>query len=290
MKKPDQSHRFLFEDHPIRGQYVTLDRSWQEIAQQAGLEGRGLSLLGEAVVAVTLIADTLKIEGSVTLQIRGAGPLGLLVVEADSKQKIRGIARQEGQIDDQMDIKEIFGSDQLVITIKTKGAEPYQGIVPLQGASLADALEYYFATSEQLATHFWLACDGQNASGMLVQKIPGKSEDDDAWDRVLHLASTVTDDELQRIPLDDLLHRLFNEETVRLFDSRTIEFSCSCSRERTVGMLLTLGKAEADDIVETEGEIAVNCEFCNANYRFDQIDVEQVFREGGATPSSSATH
>ena len=290
MKKLDQSHRFLFEDHPIRGQYVTLDKSWQEIAQQAGLEGRGLTLLGEAVAAVTLLADTLKIEGSVTLQIRGTGPLGLLVVEANSKQRVRGIARQSSQIEEKMDLQEIFGSDHLVITIKTKGAEPYQGIAPLLGMNFSDALEYYFATSEQLATQFWLACDGQNASGMLIQKLPGRSKDEDAWNRVIHLASTVTDEELKTDPLADLLHNLFREEAVRLFVSRTIGFFCSCTRKRTAAMLLTLGKAEADDIVEKEGAISVVCEFCNANYNFDAIDVAQVFSEGGAVWPSETTH
>lgn len=290
MKKPDLSHRFLFQDHPIRGQYVTLDKTWREIAQQAGLEGKGLTLLGEAMASIILLADTLKIEGSVTLQIHGTGPLGLLVVEANSKQQVRGIARQEGQIDDAMSLEEIFGSNHLVITIKTKGAEPHQGIVPLQGANFSEALEYYFATSEQLPTRFWLACDEENASGMLIQKLPGEAEDEDAWDRVLHLASTVTSDELQTVPLDDLLHRLFNEETMRLFDPRSIEFSCSCSRERTVGMLLTLGKAEADDIVEQEGVISVNCEFCNANYVFDGIDVAQIFGDGGSAPLTDTSH
>jgi molecular chaperone Hsp33 len=290
MKKPDQSHRFLFEDHPIRGQYVTLDKSWQEIAQQAGLEGRGLTLLGEAVAAVTLLADTLKIEGSVTLQIRGTGPLGLLVVEANSKQKIRGIARQSSQIEEPMDLQEIFGSDHLVITIKTNGAEPYQGIAPLRGSNFSDALEYYFDTSEQLATQFWLACDGQNASGMLIQKIPGRTKDDDAWNRVIHLASTVTEEELKTNSLADLLHKLFHEEAVRLFDSRDVGFSCSCSRERTAAMLLTLGKAEADDIVEKEGAVSVICEFCNASYNFDVIDVEQIFSEGRAVTLSETTH
>lgn len=290
MKKPDQSHRFLFQDHPIRGQYVTLDQTWREIAKQAGLEGRGLTLLGEAMASIILLADTLKIEGSITLQIHGTGPLGLLVVEANSKQQVRGIARQEGQIDDAMSLQEIFGSDHLVITIKTKGAEPHQGIVPLQGTNFSHALEYYFATSEQLATRFWLACDGENASGMLIQKLPGKSEDDDAWNRILQLASTVTNDELQTIPLDNLLHRLFHEETVRLFDPRSIEFSCSCSRQRTVGMLLTLGKAEADDIIEQEGEISVNCEFCNAHYVFDRIDVEQVFSDSASAPLTDTSH
>ena len=290
MKKSDQSQRYLFEDHPIRGQHISLDQSWQEIAQQGGLQGMGLSLLGEALVVVALLVDTLKIEGSVTLQIRGTGPLELLVVEANSKHEIRGTARQVGEINEQADLQQIFGSDVLVITIKTEGAEPHQGIVPLAGINLSDALEYYFATSEQLPTHFCLACDAENASGMLIQKLPGKLTDDDAWDRVLHLASTVTDDELQRLALDDLLHRLFNEETLRLFDAHGIKFSCSCSRERTAAMLLSLGKAEASEILETEGEISVSCEFCSTNYSFDQIDVEQVFGEGGTVPPSATTH
>ena len=290
MNNSDQSQRFLFEDHPIRGQHVSLDQSWQEIAQQGGVEGRGLSLLGEALVVVALLVDTLKIKGSVTLQIRGTGPLELLVVEANSKHEIRGTARQVGEIDEQADIQQIFGSDVLVITIKTEGAEPHQGIAPLRGIKLSDALEYYFATSEQLPTHFCLTCDAKNASGMLIQKIPGKLKDDDAWDRVLHLAATVTDDELQRLALGDLLRRLFNEETLRLFDSRTIKFACSCSRERTAAMLLSLGKAEASEILESEGEISVSCEFCSANYSFDQIDVEQVFGEGGAAPPNATTH
>ena len=259
MKKSDQSQRYLFEDHPIRGQHISLDQSWQEIAQQGGLQGRGLSLLGEALVVVALLVDTLKIDGSITLQIRGTGPLKLLVVEANSQHEIRGTARQVGKIDEKMDLQQIFGSDYLVITIKTEGAEPHQGIAPLRGINLSDALEYYFATSEQLPTHFWLACDEKNASGMLIQKLPGKLKDDDAWDRVLHLASTVTDDEMQRLALDDLLHRLFNEEILRLFDSHDIKFSCSCSRQRTAAMLLSLGKAEASEILEAEGDISVSC-------------------------------
>ena len=290
MKKSDQSQRYLFEDHPIRGQHISLDQSWQEIAQQGGLEGRGLSLLGEALVVVALLVDTLKIEGSVTLQIRGTGPLELLVVEANSKHEIRGTARQVGEINEQADLQQIFGSDVLVITIKTEGAEPHQGIASLAGINLSDALEYYFATSEQLPTHFCLACDAENASGMLIQKLPGKLTDDDAWDRVLHLASTVTDGELQRLALDDLLHRLFNEETLRLFDAHGIKFSCSCSRQRTAAMLLSLGKAEASEILEAEGEISVSCEFCSANYSFDQIDVEQVFGEGAVVSPDATTH
>lgn len=290
MKQPDQSQRFLFDDHPIRGQYVTLDEAWLTIVRQAGLGGKALSFLGEALAAVVLLVDTLKIDGSVTLQIRGTGPLGLLVVEANSAQKIRGIARQDGEIDDSMSMQEIFGSDYLVVTIKTANAEPHQGIVALQGVNLAEALEHYFATSEQLPTRFWLACDEQNVSGMLIQKLPGESADDDCWERVVHLAATVSSNELQQLPLDRLLYRLFNQDTLRLFDPRAVEFFCSCSRERTSGMLTTLGKAEVLAIIESEGIVEVTCEFCNAQYKFDRIDIEQLFLEGGATPSSTTAH
>jgi molecular chaperone Hsp33 len=290
MKKLDQSQRFLFEEHPIRGQYVSLDETWHTIAKQSGLEGKGLTLLGEALAAVVLLVDTLKIEGSVTLQIRGKGPLGLLVVEANSKHSVRGIARQEGEIGKDMSIQEIFGSDCLVITIKTKGAEPYQGVVPLQGANLAEALEYYFETSEQLSTRFWLAASEHNVSGMLIQKLPGKSADADAWDRAVQLAATITPAELQQLPIADLLHRLYHQETLRLFDPSPISFACSCSRERTSNMLLSLGKAEVLDIVQQEGEVAVTCEFCNECYRFDLIDIEQIFIEGEPVLPNTTTH
>jgi len=290
MKKPDQSQRYLFKDHPIRGQHVSLDQSWQRIVQQSGLDGTGLKLLGQALAAVVLMVDTLKITGSVTLQIRGSGPLRLLVVEANSDNKIRGVARQEAQIEEQMTIQEIFGSDSLVITIRTDQAEPYQGIASLQGDDLAEALEHYFATSEQLPTRFWLACNEKNVSGMLIQRLPGKLQDDDAWNRVLHLAATINSEELQQVSLEELLRRLFNQETMLLFEPSAMDFACSCSRERTSGMLLALGKAEVLDIVETEGVVAITCEFCNALYNFDRIDVEQLFLEGEVAPSNNTAH
>ena len=277
MKSLDQSQRFLFDKHPIRGQYVSLDESWARIVSQSGLEGRALRLLGEALAAMVLLVDTLKIKGSVILQVRGSGPLGLLVVEANSENQIRGIARQVGEITDGMDLAQIFGSEYFVITIKTDGAEPHQGIAPLQGANFADALEHYFATSDQLATRFWLTCDKDNVSGMLLQKLPGKAADEDAWNRVVMLADTLSAQELKLAELESVLYRLFHQEEIRLFDSNPLEFYCSCSRERTGAMLLTLGKPEVLEVLEQEGDVSVTCEFCNQHYRFDSIDVEQVF-------------
>ena len=290
MKSPDQSQRFLFDKHPIRGQYVSLDASWTRIVEQSGLEGRGLLLLGEALAAMVLLVDTLKIKGSVILQVRGNGPLGLLVVEANSENQIRGIARQAGEITDEMDLAEIFGSDYFVITIKTEGAEPHQGIAPLRGSNFAEALEHYFATSDQLATRFWLGCDQETISGMLLQKLPGKPADEDAWDRLCMLADTLSPQELKLAELESLLLRLFHQEEIRLFEPSPIEFFCSCSRERTGAMLLTLGKPEVLEVLEKEGDVSVTCEFCNQHYRFDSIDVEQVFSSSDVIMSSNTAH
>lgn len=290
MKSLDQSQRFLFDKYPIRGQYVSLDESWARIVAQSGLEGRALTLLGEALASMVLLVDTLKIKGSVILQVRGRGPLGLLVVEANSKNQIRGIARLVGEITDEMDLAQIFGCEYFVITIKTDGAEPHQGIAPLQGANFADALEHYFATSDQLATRFWLTCDKDNVSGMLLQKLPGKAADEDAWNRLVMLAHTLSAQELKLAELESLLYRLFHQEEIRLFDSNPLEFYCSCSRERTGAMLLTLGKTEVLEVLEQEGDVLVTCEFCNQHYRFDSIDVEQVFLSSERIEPSITAH
>lgn len=290
MKSLDTIQRFIFDAHPIRGQHVSLDKSWTTIVAQSQLEGRALLLLGEALAAVVLLVDTLKIKGSVILQVRGNGPLGLLVVEANSDNTVRGIARQSGAIDNEMSLQELFGSEYFVITIKVEGAEPHQGIAPLQGMSFAEALEHYFATSDQLATRFWFACDGDNVTGMMLQKLPGKAKDDDAWNRVVLLANTLADQELRLTELNSLLFRLFHQEEIRLFDSSNIEFYCSCSRERTAAMLLTLGKPEVLDILEQEGDVAVTCEFCNQRYGFDSIDIEQAFFGPGVVDDSATKH
>lgn len=290
MKAQDQSQRFLFEDHPIRGQHVSLDQTWQQIAQQGNLKGRALDLLGESLVVVALLVDTLKIEGSITLQIRGTGPLELLVVEARSDNSLRGTARQTGEIDQQMDLRQVFGSEYLVITIKTEGAEPHQGIASLQGSKISTALENYFASSEQLPTQFHLACDGNNASGMLIQRLPGKANDADAWDRVQHLASTISHEELLGLQLEELLQRLFHDETLSLFEPRATRFHCNCSRENTASMLLSLGKVEVDEILEQEGDISITCEFCSSDYRFESAEIEALFSDNTAVPSNVTTH
>ena len=283
MKDPDQLKRFLFSNNPIRGEHVSLDDSWREIVAQSDLKGKGLTLLGHALTAATLLVETLKIEGSVSLQIRGSGAIHLLLAEATSEHTIRGIVRQTHEPEDDLSLKEIFQTDKLVITIKSHKGSPYQGIVPLTGDSISTALKAYFDQSEQLPTHFWFACDEKSATGMLIQKLPAEESDKDAWNRVLCLAETTQQEELLTLKAEALLHRLFHEEEVELFKARPITFACTCSQERTLDMLVSLGKTEIDNLIEEQNEVAITCEFCNANYHFDKIDLEQLFSQGDIT-------
>lgn len=277
MKDHDQIRRFLFDQNPIRGQHVSLDESWQKIVAQSDAKGFALTLLGHALTAVTLLVDTLKIDGSVTLQIRGRGAIHLLVAEATSNNTIRGLVRQSRDLDDQISLQDIFATDKLVITIKNGTGKPHQGIVPLSGDNLSAALQSYFDQSEQLPTRFWFACDEKAATGMLLQKLPAETVDDGAWNRLLHLASTITNQELLDLKTEILLHRLYHEEGLRLFEADAISFVCGCSRQRTRDMLVSLGRVEIDDIIREQTEIAIICEFCNARYAFDNVDVEQLF-------------
>ena len=290
MKEPDQLKRFLFSDNPIRGEHVSLDDSWREIVAQSGLVGKGLTLLGHALTAATLLVETLKIEGSVSLQIRGSGAIHLLLAEATSDHTIRGILRQSHEPEDNLSLAEIFQTDKLVITIKGKKGAPHQGIVPLTGNNISTALQTYFDQSEQLPTHFWFACDENSATGMLIQKLPADESDKDAWNRVICLAETTQQEELLTLKAEGLLHRLFHEENLEIFEAKPITFACTCSQERTRDMLVSLGKDEIDRLIEEQNEVAITCEFCNSEYSFDKVDLEQLFSLGDIVLPSLTRH
>jgi molecular chaperone Hsp33 len=291
MKNHDRIQRFLFEDEPIRGQLVSLDNSWQTILQKSDAEGYAREILGHALAAVALLSSTLKFDGNITLQIRGQGPLHMLVAQATSDRTLRGIIRQSHAIEDETaSLADIFQSDKMVITIDSGKGKPHQGIVPLSGHTLSEALGAYFEQSEQLQTHLWLACNDDNASGLLIQKLPGEPHDPDAWERILQLSETITDNELYGLDSQELIYRLFHEESVRVFEQQPVSFQCSCSRERTSSMLKSLGKAELEDILKTEDSIGITCEFCNEHYSFDAIDVESLFNDRISESVSSKTH
>ncbi len=291
MRERDKQQKFLVESCDVRGHLVQLDDTWGEAVARIEYPDTVKQVLGEAFVAATLLASTIKFSGKLTLQVRGDGPVHLLVVQVTNEGTVRGLARWES-VPDSDQLAAVFGQDaRMIISIEaSEYAEPYQGIVPLEGERLSDALQAYFRTSEQLPTRLYLAVGEGSAAGMLVQKLPVEERtyhDADGWQRATVLCETLSDKELCFDDSETLLHRIFHEERVRLFDAEDVRFYCSCSRERTDGMLLGLGRAEVDDIVKEQGSVEITCEFCDAFYPYDAVDVAALFK-GVASSDSTA--
>jgi len=290
MNDSDTLLRFLFENAPVRGELVHLDATWQALLERHEYPPVVRDLLGQTLAAAALLAATIKFNGAITMQVQGDGPLRLMVVECTSARTLRGMAHWEGEVP-AGDLAAQFGSGRLVITIDPGGEqERYQGIVALEGRSLAEALDVYLERSEQLATRLWLAADGERAAGLLLQRVPGESADADAWNRIHILGETVTERELLEVDSLGLIRRLFHEEDVRLFEPQILSFRCSCSRERVGDMLRNLGQEEVTAIIADEGTVEARCEFCNQNYRFDAVDAEQLFAEGVQPEVSPTRH
>lgn len=273
----DCLHRFVFEHTDVRGELVHLDASWQAVLERQHYPAPLRKLLGEAMAAAALLSATIKINGSLHLQLQGDGPVSLVLVEVTAQRTLRGLAQWKGDVP-VSGLREQVGQAHLMLTIDPgEGGERYQGLVAVEQDLLQTTLEDYFAQSEQLATRLWLTANDQRACGMLLQQLPGQSDDDEDWNRDVFLGETVSDDELLELSVTELLHRLYHEEDLRLFDPEPFSFRCACSAGRIDTMLRGLGYDEVRDILEEQGEVSVNCEFCRQVYAYDAVDIERLF-------------
>ena len=292
----DTLRRFLFENLAVRGELVHLDATWQAVLERHKYPQPVQNVLGQLMAAVSLLIATLKFEGQLIAQIQGDGPVSLLVVEGTSENTLRATATIKEGVDkfSSENLQGLFGNARLVITLEPSRGERYQGIVNLTGEKLADALTDYLLRSEQLDTDLWLTADNKQAAGLLIQKLPDTEKvksnsniisfdsaeeniDLDGWNRIQQLSSTIKEVELLELDAEEIIHRLYHEEDVRLFEPELISFRCTCSRERVANMLRTIGAEEVQSILEEQTQIEVACEFCNHNYRFDAVDTEQIF-------------
>ena len=297
MTSHDFTQRFLFDETDVRGELATLDRSYAEVLAKHPYPEPVAQLLGEMLAAAALLCGTLKFEGLLVLQARSSGPIPLLMVECSSEREVRGIARyDESGIDAAAALTELMPDGVLTLTIDPRHGQRYQGIVPLEGANLADCLSGYFATSEQLPTRFWLNADGRRARGLLLQQLPPARIKDaqarqDSWEHVVTLADTLTAEELLGLDNEVILHRLFHEETVRLFDEQGVAFNCSCSRDRAANALISMGRPDVESLLdEQQGRIRVDCQFCNEQQVFDAADIAQIFAGGGTQTPGNTRH
>ncbi|MGB0893104.1 MAG: Hsp33 family molecular chaperone HslO [Parashewanella sp.] len=273
----DKLNRYLFEEMNVRGELVQLNDSYQQILATRAYPKALQKLLGELMSASALLTATLKFSGDIAVQIQGDGPVSVAVINGNDKQQLRGLARWNGDIADDADLQQMFGKGHLVITLTPENGERYQGVVELSKDSLAASIEAYFMQSEQLPTKLWLFADGQRAGGIFLQVLPSESGELNDFEHLEQLTATIKKEEVLTLPATELLHRLYHQEQVRLFDADDISFHCRCSRERTAAAILSLTKEEVDSIIAEQGNIELDCEYCNTKYSFDSIDVAGIF-------------
>ena len=298
---------FLFEDStiekqlnqpmPIRGNIVHLNNTFKQILQHQTLPKVLKLALGELMAASALLSATLKMDGVMVLQLQSKGALKLLVVECSHDLNMRATAKWDEKLTNEMEtlsFVELVKHGQFVITLDPSVGEAYQGIVPIEGSTIAEMLQNYMLRSQQIDTSLWLHCDGESACGMLLQKLPNLPKlgeaDADAWNRVNILADTVTNDELKNLAPEALLTRLFSEENVRLFEAKPTQFRCGCSKAKVANMLRLLGVQEVESILAELGKIDVNCDFCNKKYAFDALNVSHAFSENAVFVGNKTNH
>ena len=304
-------HKFIFEGVAVRGMLVRLTDGWQEVLRRRQQADTSFPqpvrrLLGEMAAAGVLMQANIKFNGALVLQMFGDGPVKLAVAEVQPDLAFRVTATVIGEVPPHAQLEamlNVHGKGRCAITLDPKdkfpGQQPYQGVVSLHGdqreplQKLSEVLEHYMLQSEQLDTRLILAANDQIAAGLLIQRLPvegvgnldggarRRNEDEiginDAFNRIALLAATLTSEELLTLGSEQILHRLFWEETLRVFEPATPRFACSCSRERVRNMLRGLGREESDSLIAERGEVEVGCEFCGLQYRFDAVDVGEMF-------------
>lgn len=291
----DWIRRFIFESANVRGVIVRLGDAWRQIRQRDAYPDPIASALGQMAAASALLAGDIRMAGKVSVQLRGGDVLKLGFAECTSAGSVRGLARWNGDGQAPFALAALKQA-LLAITIeRDQSGQRYQGLVPLEGASLGQCLEGYFVQSEQLPTAIHLFSHGDQAAGLLLQQVPpegGLRTEQDAitFEHARTLAATITAEELYALDAEVVLRRLFAEEDVRVFDAVPLRFECSCSYERVAGMLRALGREEAFAAIGTDGLVEVHCEFCNQRYTFDAVDLEQALHGDLTAPGSSMPH
>ena len=286
----NQRTRFILDQLPLRGVHVNLEQVWQHIVGQKNYPTPIARALGELVAAGALLAANLKFDGTFILQVQGTGVLKLLVAEATSEQTCRGTARFDDSVEiaDDASLQDLMGEQgQFVLTLQPRQGEMWQGIVGLQGTSIAQMLANYLAQSEQLDSDLILAADDKQAVGMMVQRLAGQDMAREDWQYVESLLQTVNQDELLHTTANTLLYRLFHEQEVRVFEPEHLEFACTCSHEKVGNMLLLLGGQEVGQILLEQGSVEIACDFCQQKYVFDEEDVKALF---GSDVSAAVRH
>lgn len=280
MSNHDQLHRYLFENHAVRGELVTVSNTYQQILENHDYPAPVRLILGDMLAATSLLTATLKFDGDITVQLQGDGPLKLAVINGNNQQQMRGVARLQAEIAPDATLRDMVGNGYLVITITPKEGERYQGVVGLEGDSVASCLENYFLQSEQLPTRLFIRSGEHEgrpvAAGMLLQVLPAQHVGHDDFDHLVQLTTTIKNEELFTLPANEVLYRLYHQESVTLYEPQAVSFHCHCSRERCADALMTLSDADLHEMLEQEQEIDMHCDYCGTHYLFSANEISDI--------------
>lgn len=287
----DAVQRFLFDDLDVRGAVVRLDAVWRKLLDGREYPAPVAELLGQMSATALLLADNLKQPARLTIQLRGNGPVSLLVIDCNEGLNLRCMAHHAEHLvatPVAAPITELLGDGQLMLSLDAAAASaPYQSIVPLVGDSIAAVFEHYLQQSEQLESRFFLAASSTSATGLFLQKMPSADQRDaDGWARIEALAATVRPEELLELPAEELLRRLFHEETVRVFTPRPVFNDCPPDWDKVRNMLLALGREDVYGSLKEKGSIVIRDELSNIEYRFSKTDIDLLFSHTPETPKS----
>lgn len=272
----DHLLRFIFQHKNVRGELVQLSASLDQMLQNHDYAHPVKQLLAELVAATSLLTATLKFEGDIAVQLQGDGPVRFAAVNGTNQQNFRAVVRMQSELQGES-FRELIGNGHMLVTITPEQGERYQGIIPLTGNTLTETLEAYFEQSEQLPTRLYLYTDIQQqhskAAGFMLQVLPVDQQQAKAdFADLVTITDTLTKDELLNLPPEQLLFRLYHQETVELFPLQAVNFVCGCSREKCQNAIISLG----EDIIKehiAEGQLDIRCEYCNQTYTFDQQDL-----------------
>lgn len=293
-RRADRLWRFVFEDSPVRGSLVQLGSGWRDLLVHRRYPPPLQRLLGEALAAGPLLASQLKFDGQLSLQGEGDGWVKLLLVQVTNTLEVRGVVRHAGGREgDGQSFSALLGKGRLGLIIEPSRAQRYQGLVPLAGTRLAESLQAYFERSEQLPSWLLLAADEERAAGLLLQRLPGGGEGEEAdegWKVARMLAQTLSERELLELPGPEVLRRLYHASRLRLFDAEPVVVRCRCSHARTSELLLGLGAKEVRSILKEQGKVEIECGFCGEQYVYYRTEIEQLFAASDAKPGSEHRH
>ncbi|GKT12681.1 MAG: molecular chaperone Hsp33 [Thiomicrorhabdus sp.] len=273
--------RFLFKELDIRGQVIQLNEAWQTMVKDRHYPPAIRKLLGELTAFSVIMANGMKHTGKITLQIQGSGPITMLVVEVTHDLKIRGVAKTNQTIEDQSTLDQLLGDGKIMVTLENSQTNHhFQSYVDRTGETLTESCENFLSRSEQLPSKLWLAATETALGGVLIQKMPDTdSRDEDGWDRIHNLSTTLKDEELTELDSETLLHRLFHEELVELFEAREINYECPQDKDRVDNMLKSIGEEEVRKVLDEQGEIVIHNEICNYHIRYGKEEVDTLFNE-----------